>query len=138
MWIVATTGHFDKWFSQWSARKMRKLEIVFCVLFAMSAGAASSAEPQPQSAPQPQTGSISGTLQLPSKEAPKGAVAELHQAQPGVAKGAETIFYLFADGSIARKLKELAGKGAQSTVSGVVTEKGYQVTAIGRDENSKK
>ncbi len=78
--------------------------------------------------PTEQTGSISGTLSSPGKEAPNGCTAQL--AVGGTGKGDETYYYLFGDGSIGKKLKELAQKGASVTVSGVVTKEGYRVTSI--------
>jgi len=77
-----------------------------------------------------QQGTLTGALQLPSKEAPKGTVAELHQSAPGGAKGEETVFFLFADGSVSKKLKELASTGSTATVTGVVTKEGYRVVQI--------
>ena len=85
--------------------------------------------------PADQTGSISGSIHAPEKEAPKGCIAELHQS--GAAGGGESIFYLFADGSNAKQLKDLANKGGSATVAGVVTEKGYRVTGISNVVKSK-
>ena len=82
-----------------------------------------------------QTGSLTGSIHVPEKEAPRDAVASLHQA--GVAGGEETIFFLFADGSVGRNLKDLAKKNATATVSGVITKEGYRVTSISNVIKSK-
>src|SRR5258706_4885254 len=110
---------------------MRMLKLVFPLILALgfSIGACAADKPADEK-PQDQTGSISGSIMMPSKEAPKGATAELHQPQPGAAKGEETIFYLFADGSAARQLKDIANKGGMATVTGIVTEKGDTVTSV--------
>lgn len=111
---------------------MRMLKFVFPMILAFGVGASvSAAEKETKPAdekPQDQTGSISGTLHMPEKEAPRGAVAALHQ--PGGAKGEESIFFLFADGSTEKKLRDLAKKGATVTVSGTITKDGYRVTSI--------
>ncbi len=111
---------------------MRMLKFVFPMILALGVGAGVSAaekenKPADEKA-QDQTGTISGTLHLPEKEAPRGCVAALHQ--PGTTKGEESIFFLFADGSTEKKLKDLAKKGANVTVSGSITKDGYRVTAI--------
>lgn len=77
-----------------------------------------------------QTGSLTGSIQFPEKEAPHDAVVSLHQAGTGGA--GETIFFLFADGSIAKNLKDLAKKGASATVSGTIVKEGYRVTSISK------
>jgi len=112
---------------------MRMLKFVFPLMLAFGFAMTVRAADKPaDEKPQDQTGSISGTIMPPSKEAPKGSVAELHQPQPGAAKGEETVFYLFADGSAARQLKDLANKGAMATVTGIVTEKGYKVMSVSK------
>ena len=115
---------------------MRVLKVVFAFLmtFGVAAGLrAADKDPKPGTGteqPSQQTGSISGSLGLPSKEAPNGCVAEMKVAAAGATKGEDTIFYLFADGSVAKKLKDMAQKGQSATVTGVVTEKGYRVVSI--------
>ncbi|HLX59876.1 MAG TPA: hypothetical protein VKX17_01220 [Planctomycetota bacterium] len=112
---------------------MRMLKYVFPLMLAFGFTMTAFAADKPaDEKPQDQTGSISGTIMMPSKEAPKGCVAELHQPQPGAAKGEETVFYLFADGKESRQLKDIANKGGMATVTGIVSEKGYKVTSVSK------
>ena len=111
---------------------MRIATVVFalCVLFGVAStsfAAEKETRPTPNTEkPADQTGSLNGSLHAPDKEAPKGC-SELHQ---GGATGGTSIFYLYAEGSVAKQLKDLANKGASATVAGVITEKGYRVTSI--------
>ena len=112
---------------------MRMLKFVFPMILAFGIAAGVRAEEKGrdnkprEEVPQDQTGSLTGTLHMPEKEAPKGATAALHQ---GSGAG-ETIFFLFAaDGNTEKKLKDLAKKGATATVTGVITKDGYRVTSV--------
>ena len=119
---------------------MRLLKVLFSLfLFAAMASAVHAAEknaPPDTQKPTEQTGTLSGSIQPPEKEAPKGAIASLHVA--GANKGEESITYLFADGSLAKQLKELANKGGSATVAGTITKDGYRVTAISNVVKQKK
>jgi hypothetical protein len=84
------------------------------------------------------TGTVTGTIHPPSKEAPRGAVAELHQAAPAGDKGGDIVFFLFADGKESRTLRDLANRGGSATVTGEVTEKGYRVTSVSNAQKSTK
>jgi hypothetical protein len=121
-------------FQEIAEMRMSTFLVVLLMTFGFAAGvnAADKDSKSATEAPTEQTGSISGTLGFPSKEAPHGCVAEMKVPAAGAAKGEETVFYLFADGSVGRKLKDLAGKGASATVSGAVTKEGYRVTSISK------
>lgn len=112
---------------------MRTLKFVVALLLVTGVTAVWSADKEvagSSEAPKQQTASISGTLHPVSDSTAKGAVAELHVLASGAAKSEAVVYSLFADGSTGRKLKDLASKGATVTVSGVITEKGYQVTSF--------
>ena len=121
---------------------MRMIKLVFA--FVLVAGFGASAFAGEKDAPKPgdekaadQSGTQTGMLYAPSKEAPRGTVAELHQPAPGGAKGEETVFYLFADGGVARQLRDLANRGSSATVTGIVTKEGYRVTSISNVQKGK-
>jgi hypothetical protein len=119
---------------------MRMLKFVFPLfLFAAAASVSQAAEKNMKpdtEKPTEQTGTLSGSIQPPEKEAPQGAIASLHQA--GANKGEESITYLFAEGSLAKQLKELANKGGSATVAGTITKNGYRVTSISNVVKQKK